>query len=63
MNVIIFLNVLFSLKIEIQYYLQDFVETQICTVQNMMNTVNKRKLLKLCKFISIILYHVKNPPD
>jgi len=30
MNVIIFLNVLFSLKIEIQYYLQDFVETQIC---------------------------------
>ena len=25
------------------------------TVQNMMNTVNKRKLLKLCKLISIIL--------
>ena len=33
------------------------------TVQNLMNTVNKRKLLKVCKFISIILYHVKNPPD
>ena len=29
-GVIILLNVLFSLKIEIQYYLQDFVETQIC---------------------------------
>ena len=33
------------------------------TVQNLMNAVNKKKLLKLCKFISIILYHVKNPPD
>jgi len=33
------------------------------TVQNLMNTVNKKKLLKLCKFISIILYHVKNLPD
>ena len=33
------------------------------TVQNFMNTVNKRKLVKLCKFISIIVYHVKNPPD
>ena len=33
------------------------------TVHNLMNTVNKRKLLKVCKFISIILYHVKNPPD
>jgi len=29
-NVIILLNVLFSLKIEIQYYLKDFEETQIC---------------------------------
>jgi len=60
MNVIISLNVLFSLKTEIQYYLQD---PNIQTVHNLMNTVNKRKLLKLCKFISIILYHVKNPSD
>ena len=37
--------------------------TNMYTVQNLMNTVNKRKLLELCKFISIILYHVKYPPD
>ena len=30
---------------------------------DLMNTVNTRNVLKLCKFISIILYHVKNPPD
>jgi len=30
---------------------------------DLMNTVNIRKVLKLFKFISIILYHVKNPPD
>ena len=29
-GVIILLNVLFSLKIEIQYYLQDCVEPQLC---------------------------------
>ena len=33
------------------------------TVHNLMNTVNKRKLVKVYKFISIVLYHVKNPPD
>jgi len=33
------------------------------TVHNLMNIVDKSKLLKLCKFISIILYHVRNPPD
>ena len=34
MNVITFFNVLFSLKIEIQFYLQDCVETQICILYN-----------------------------
>ena len=33
------------------------------SVQNLMNTVNKRKLLKLYKFISIVIYYVKNPPQ
>ena len=32
-------------------------------VQNLMNTVNKRKLLQLCKFIITVLYHVKNRSD
>ena len=56
MSVIVLLNVLFSLKIEVQFYLQDDVETQI------MYTVHKIKPQTLCKFMSIILYHVNNPP-
>ena len=33
------------------------------TVQNLMNIVNKKKLVKLFNFISNILYHVQNPSD
>ena len=50
-------------------FTEDRQPTRLCrnpnmyTVHHLMNTVNKRKLLKLCKFISIIVYHVKNPPD
>jgi len=40
-----------------------FRNQNMYTVQQSTNTVNKGKLLKLCKFISIILYHVKSPSD
>jgi len=45
MNVNIFLNVLFSLKIEMQYYLQD-----------LMNTVNKRKTIEIMQVYAIFFF-------
>ena len=47
-NVIILLNVIFSLKKEIQFYLKDFVETQIMyTVQNLDEYCKQKKTIEI----------------